>query len=74
MKRPFLAWPGYRAEGLVAMVARMNRIENAARLAMADLGSDAAVPMAPVGLTFAVKLTLVLASLTMTALIAVSLF
>jgi hypothetical protein len=56
------------------MVARMNRIENAARLAMADIGSDAAVPMAPVGLTFAVKLTLVLASLTMTALIAVSLF
>ena len=71
MMRPFLAWPGYRAEGLVAMVARMNRIENAARLAMADLGPDAApAPVPPSGLAFAVKLGLVLASLTMTGLIA----
>jgi hypothetical protein len=68
--RPFLAWPGYRAEGLVAMVARMNRIENAARLAMADPGPDAAAPVPPSGLAFAVKLGLVLASLTMTGLIA----
>ena len=70
MMRPFLAWPGYRAEGLVAMVARMNRIENAARLAMADLGPDATAPVPPSGLAFAVKLGLVLASLTMTGLIA----
>jgi hypothetical protein len=68
--RPFLAWPGYRAEGLVAMVAKMNRIENAARLAMADLGPDSATPVPPSGLAFAVKLGLVLASLTMTGLIA----
>jgi hypothetical protein len=71
--RPFLAWLGYRAEGLVAMVAKMNRIENAARVAMADLGTEAAAPVASTGLAFAVKLGLVLASLTMTGLIAVTL-
>jgi hypothetical protein len=71
MMRTFLPWLGLR-EGLLAMVARMNRIENAARLAMADLGQDAAAPVAPAGLTFAIKLGLVLASLTMTALIAVT--
>ena len=70
MMSPFLAWPGHRAEGLVAMVARMNRIENAARVAMADHGADAAQPVPPTGIAFAVKLGLVLASLTMTGLIA----
>ena len=55
------------------MVARMNRIENAARLAMADLGSEAAVPIAHAGMTFAVKLGLVLGALAMTGLIAVTL-
>jgi hypothetical protein len=70
MVKPFLALPGYRAEGLVAMVAKMNRIENAARLAMADPGPENATPAAQSGIAFAVKLGLVLASLTMTGLIA----
>jgi hypothetical protein len=55
------------------MVTRMNRIENAARLAMADLGTEVA-PMVHPGMTFATKLGLVLVSLTLTGLIAVSLF
>jgi hypothetical protein len=55
------------------MVAKMNRIENAARVAMADHGNEAPVPAAPSGIAFAVKLGLVLASLTMTGLIAATL-
>jgi hypothetical protein len=55
------------------MVAKMNRIENAARVAMADHGAEAAAPVAQPGLTFAVKLGLVLVSLTMTGLIVVTL-
>ena len=52
------------------MVARMNRVEDAARLAMADLGADAAKPAVIPGMTFTVKLGLVLVSLAMTGLIA----
>jgi hypothetical protein len=70
---PFPSRPGHRAEGLFAMVARMNRIENAARLAMADLGSEATVPISHSGLTFNFKLGLLLVSLAMTGLIAISL-
>ena len=54
------------------MVARMNRIEDAARLAMADLGADAAKPPVIPGMTLSVKLGLVLVSLTLTGLIAVN--
>jgi H2-forming N5,N10-methylenetetrahydromethanopterin dehydrogenase-like enzyme len=55
------------------MVARMNRIEDAARLARADLGVDAARPAVIPGMTFTVKLGLVLASLAVTGLLAASL-
>ena len=41
------------------MVAKMNRIENAARLAMADVGGEATAPAAQPGLALAVKLGLV---------------
>jgi hypothetical protein len=71
--KPLLPWLGHRAEGLIAMVARMNRIEDAARLAMADLGVDAARPAVIPGMTFTVKLGLVLASLAVTGLLAASL-
>jgi hypothetical protein len=54
------------------MVARMHRIEDAARLAMADLGADAAKPAVIPGMTLSVKLGLVLISLTVTGLIAAS--
>jgi hypothetical protein len=52
------------------MVARMNRIEDAARLALADLGTDPARPVILPGMTFATKLGLVLVSLTVAGLIA----
>jgi hypothetical protein len=70
--KPLLPWLGHRAEGLIAMVARMHRIEDAARLAMADLGKDAAKPAVIPGMTLSVKLGLVLISLTVTGLIAAS--
>jgi hypothetical protein len=70
--KPLLPWLGHRAEGLIAMVARMHRIEDAARLAMADLGTDAAKPAVIPGMTLSVKLGLVLISLTVTGLIAAS--
>jgi hypothetical protein len=70
--KPLLPWLGHRAEGLIAMVARMHRIEDAARLAMADLGADAAKPAVIPGMTLSVKLGLVLISLTVTGLIAAS--
>ena len=57
------------------MVARMNRIENAARLAMADVGGEAAsAPAGQPGLPLAVKVGLVVACLTVTGLIAATLF
>ena len=43
MIRPFLPVLDYRARGLLAMVAEMNKIENAARLAMGELGSELVV-------------------------------
>jgi hypothetical protein len=70
--KPLVPWLGHRAEGLIAMVARMNRVEDAARLAMADLGADAAKPAAMPGMTYSLKLGLVLVSLTVTGLIAVN--
>ena len=57
------------------MVAKLNRIENAARLAMADVGAEtAALPAAQPGLTLAAKVGLVVACLTVTGLIAATLF
>jgi hypothetical protein len=58
------------------MVARMNRIENAARLAMADVGGEAtaSAPAGQPGLPLAVKVGLVVACLTVTGLIAATLF
>ena len=55
------------------MVARMNRIEDAARLAMADLGTDAARPAVIPGMTLAMKLSLIVVLLAVTGLIAASL-
>ena len=43
MIRPFSPVLGCRARGLLVMVAEMNRIENAARLAMGDHGSELVV-------------------------------
>jgi hypothetical protein len=55
------------------MVARMNRVEDAARLSMADLGPEAA-PARRSGMTVAVRLALVIASCALAGLIAVNLF
>lgn len=58
------------------MVANMNRMENAARLAMADVGAEAgsAVPAAQPGLALAIKVGVLVACLTVTGLIAATLF
>jgi hypothetical protein len=55
------------------MVAEMNRMENAARLAMADLGTELSVRSTHYGMSFAVKFGLIIASLTMTGMVAASL-
>lgn len=54
------------------MVAQMNRMENAARLAMADMGSDAASEAPGVGL--AIKFGMVLASFALACLVAATLY
>ena len=55
------------------MVAKMNRIENAARLAMADVGGEATAPAAQPRLALAVKVGLLVAFLTLTGLLAATL-
>jgi hypothetical protein len=45
------------------MAGQMNRIENAARLAMADLGTEIAIPVVPSGSSLAVRFGLLVASL-----------
>lgn len=55
------------------MVAQMNRIENAARLAMVDLGPEHPGASIHAGMSFTAKLGLVLALLATTGLIAASL-
>jgi hypothetical protein len=54
------------------MVAQMNRIENAARLAMADMGSDASKEDQGVGL--ALKFGMILASFALACLVAASIY
>ena len=55
------------------MAGQMNRVENAARLAMADLGPELTVRNAPPGMTFATKFGLILALLLLAGLVAASL-
>lgn len=56
------------------MVAEMNRIENAARLTMADLSSELPVTSIHFGISSAAKLSFVLALLSVAGLIGASLF
>ena len=56
------------------MVAQMNRIESAARVAMGDPGSDLAVKTVPHGMTTLAKLSFALAAIAVTGLLATSLF
>jgi hypothetical protein len=58
---------------MLAMVAEMNRIEHAARLAMADLGAELAAGGTHSSISPAAKLGLFIASLAATGLIAASL-
>jgi hypothetical protein len=55
------------------MIAEMNRIEAAARLTMANFGTESSVQAAPFGKTFAVKLSLSLVSFGVIGLFATSL-
>jgi hypothetical protein len=72
--KPFSPVLWNRIEGLLAMVAEMNRMENAARLAMVDLGAELPASSVHSGTSFTVRLSLVLASLALTGLVAASLF
>jgi hypothetical protein len=72
--KPFSPVLWNRIEGLLAMVADMNRMENAARLAMVDLGAELPASSVHSGTSFTVRLSLVLASLALTGLVAASLF
>lgn len=54
------------------MVAQMNRIENAARLAMADMGADTVSEQPGVGLV--IKFGMVLASFALACLVAATLY
>jgi hypothetical protein len=74
MTKPFLPVLGYRARGLFAMVAEMNKLENAARLAMGDHGSDLVVKSVGHGISTMVKISFLLATVALTGLIAASLF
>jgi hypothetical protein len=69
----FLPVLGYRAEGLLAMVAEMNKVENAARLAMGDHG-DQVVKTASHSVSMVMKIGFVIATVAVTGLIATSLF
>ena len=73
MMKPFLPVLRNRAGGTLAMIAEMNRIENAARLAMADLGGELLAGDAPPGTSFAAKLGLIFASLAVAGLVAANL-
>lgn len=55
------------------MVAEMNRMENAARVAMADMGAGSRSAAEHPGIRFMVKLGLALAALALAGLIAASL-
>jgi hypothetical protein len=74
MIRPFLPVLGYRARGLLVMVAEMNKIESAARLAMGDLGSELVVKSAGHGVSTMMKIGFLIAAVAATGLIAANLF
>jgi hypothetical protein len=74
MIRPFLPVLGYRAQGLLAMVAEMNKLESAARLAMGDHGSELVVKAVSHGMSTMVKISFLLATVAVTGLIAANLF
>ena len=56
------------------MVAEMNKLENAARLAMGDHGSELVVKSVGYGISAMVKISFLLATVALTGLIAASLF
>ena len=56
------------------MVAQMNRIENAARVAMGDPGSELAVKTVHHGMTTLVRLTFALAAIAVTGILVKTLF
>ena len=72
MTKPFMSALRGPAGGLVAMVAQMNRIENAARVAMGDPGNELAVKTVHNGMTTLVRLTF--AAIIVTAILVKSLF
>jgi hypothetical protein len=74
MIRPLLPVLGYRARGLLVMVAEMNKIESAARLAMGDLGSELVVKSTGHGVSTITKIGFVIAAVAVTGLIATHLF
>jgi hypothetical protein len=65
---------GYRARGLLVMVAEMHRIENAARLAMGDHCSELVIKTANHGVSTIMKIGFVIATVAATGLIAANLF
>ena len=56
------------------MVAEMNRVENAARLAMGDHGGELVVKSVSHGMSTMAKISLLLTTIAVTGLIAASLF
>lgn len=74
MIRPFLPVLGYRARGLLAVVAEMNKVESAARLAMGDLANELVVKSASHGISTMMKISFVIATVAVTGLIATTLF
>jgi hypothetical protein len=56
------------------MVAEMNKIENAARLAMGDLGGELAVKSGTHGVSTMMKISFLIATVAVTGLIAATLF
>jgi hypothetical protein len=74
MIRPFLRVLGYRAKGLLAMVAEKNRVESAARLAMGDHGGELIVKSVSHGMSTMIKISFLIATIVVTGLIAASLF
>jgi hypothetical protein len=74
MIRPFLPVLGNRARGLLVMVAEMHRIENAARLAMGDHGSELVTKSAAHGVSTLAKIGFLIATVAVAGLIAANLF
>jgi hypothetical protein len=72
MGRPFLL--RNRVGGLLAMAGQRSRIENAARLAMADLGSGLSAPAVATGPGLAARLAMIAASLAAAGLLALAFF